>query len=76
MRAVIAKAMIAPTATSVSDVAVFMLLDPFVKDGCEPGQLGAAFSARAGGSGRLGVTVVVSPVSRMSRPRSSSAAPS
>ena len=30
MWAVIAKAMMAPTATNVSDVAVFMLLDPFI----------------------------------------------
>jgi hypothetical protein len=47
--AVIAKAMMAPAAMSVSDVAVFMVLDPFIKDGCEPGHLGAAlFSPRTG----------------------------
>jgi hypothetical protein len=76
MWAVIAKAMMAPAATSVSDVAVFMVGDPFIKDGSGSGHLGAAFCGRAGGSGRLEVRVVVSPVSRMSRPRSSSAAPS
>src|ERR1700683_3449927 len=35
--AVIAKAIMAPAATSVSDVAVFMLLAPFFKSGAAPG---------------------------------------
>src|ERR1700733_6326378 len=52
--AVIAKAMMAPAATRMSDVAVFMAGDPFIKDGCEPGHLGAVFFPRAGVSGRLG----------------------